>query len=736
MKTKQVKRLRIPVRFQIASLLAIFVSAVALVSIKLNSDFIEQDKVLTVREFQTLSVDHLASKVRDRFMQVRQELRSQIRPLLLQGAQDVKLEADRWAYLEFKGKEWTQKDFSKDNILNLKQKLSLDQTENPSTFRVSISNDSEWVVFQDPITVRKDGVDQVDLSTAVVSSRYLLGDAFHIDRGVLKGVVALAKPGKAPEVWRASLEGKKEFENILSRMSESDKKQFDHSERAEAKTVLMSQNADESILAFAPVKLEVDGVRLVIVSFILKSDLLASFRRLLIQQGFWIVSLVGIGLMFAMWLSRRMSKPLEDLVAATKQLETGDFKVRVQTTRADEIGDLSAAFNHMGQSLHEREESLKAAQNALIQSEKLAALGTLSAGITHEVKNPLAGILGHAELAVQALKKLNIPENLKVWGNLETIQKEVKRCRGIIDGLMRFSRKEKAVFEEMDLEIVALESLSLVEHHLGLSGIKIEKNFDASLWMIQGHHNQVEQVLLNMMQNAGQAMGKNGVLRVSTKYYADPSEAPVGRLVAYQNEFFKGPFCRVAIQDNGSGMSEEVQKKIFEPFFTTKPAGVGTGLGLSVTMGILNDHKARVSLNSAPGEGTVFFIDFMAQCERKPEVVERIKEINERKGKAESLSKQLHDVAPNMFTESKNLTNGDGQVATSHADVIVFKASLKLPYPQSEVNRKKVAIDKTFKIPSVRSATDLKNIENQFVEAEKSLTKDVLSDEQKKVSGI
>jgi len=177
-----------------------------------------------------------------------------------------------------------------------------------------------------------------------------------------------------------------------------------------------------------------------------------------------------------------------------------------------------------------------------------------------------------------------------------------------------------------------------MEYALSKTSVRIEKQFVDDAWMVNGAHNQVEQVLLNMIQNAGHAMPNGGVLTVGTQFVPDPESGSVGRFLAFESPEFRGPFVRVYIRDTGTGMTEEIQRKIFEPFFTTKARGVGTGLGLAVTMGILGDHKARVSLDSAPGQGTTFYLDFMATQERTEKVRQHIEETRHRKAGGSKLS--------------------------------------------------------------------------------------------------
>ena len=216
----------------------------------------------------------------------------------------------------------------------------------------------------------------------------------------------------------------------------------------------------------------------------------------------------------------------------------------------DEIGDLADSFNQMAEELNIREMALKEAQSALIQSEKMAAFGQLGAGIAHEVKNPLAGILGLAQLSLRKTGK-NSPHTK----NLMMIETETKRCKTVIENLLKFARQEKVTFERIEINQVVEEATAMIAHQLGIHNIKIEKQLEPNLPQIVGNANQITQVLLNLMINAQQAMErKAGVVAVTTRRYnAANVELQVG--------------------DTGSGIPQDLQAKVFEPFFTTKPVG-------------------------------------------------------------------------------------------------------------------------------------------------------------------
>jgi signal transduction histidine kinase len=284
--------------------------------------------------------------------------------------------------------------------------------------------------------------------------------------------------------------------------------------------------------------------------------------------------------------SRLLTRTLERLSDAARIVAKGRFDVQVAVTSRDEIGELAVSFNQMAAELDSREKALKDAQAALIQSEKMAAFGQLGAGIAHEIKNPLAGILGLAQLSMRKMDK-----NDSVYTNLGIIEKETNRCTNIIQNLLKFSRQEKVTFESVDVNQVAKDAMAIVEHQLEMNKVKLISDLDDALPNISGNANQIQQVLINLMINAQQAMeGRPGEVTVATS-------ANNGHV-------------EVQVIDTGPGIPEELQAKIFEPFFTTKPVGKGTGLGLSVSYGIIQEHKGDIQLTSSPDEGTCFSLTF------------------------------------------------------------------------------------------------------------------------------
>jgi len=171
--------------------------------------------------------------------------------------------------------------------------------------------------------------------------------------------------------------------------------------------------------------------------------------------------LLLVSALLSLFGSRLITRPLDGLLRATRKIAQGRFDIRVDSSSRDEIGDLAESFNHMAQELDTREKALQDTQAALIQSEKLAAFGQLGAGIAHEIKNPLAGILGLTQLSK---RKLNAEE--PIYKNLVIIEKETNRCTTIIQNLLKFARQEKVEFDSVDLNQVAQDAMAIVEHQL------------------------------------------------------------------------------------------------------------------------------------------------------------------------------------------------------------------------------------------------------------------------------
>lgn len=256
-------------------------------------------------------------------------------------------------------------------------------------------------------------------------------------------------------------------------------------------------------------------------------------------------------------------------------------------------GELTAAFANQAaiaienarlyEDIRQRMDDLHRAQAQLVQSAKMAAIGRLSAGIAHELNNPLTAIL----LSAKSLLR-HLPEASEEHRELTAIVDEVRRTADIVRGLLDFSRQTELHRQRVEVNQVLQESLALVRRLIAQRGIVIQELYAPDLPRLYLDANRMKQVFLNIITNAADAMPQPGQLTLLTER--------VGEEVG------------IRIRDTGTGILPEHLHRLFEPFFTTKPVGEGTGLGLSVSLGIVQDHGGRIEVESCVGEGTCFSI--------------------------------------------------------------------------------------------------------------------------------
>jgi len=231
---------------------------------------------------------------------------------------------------------------------------------------------------------------------------------------------------------------------------------------------------------------------------------------------------------------------------------------------------------------HANRELLKR-QNLLVQSEKLASLGKLSAGIAHELNSPLTGILHFSQFVKEAC-----PDQDQVTSDINVVIRETQRCKKIIKGLLDFARQSQPEKNREDVVLVLNKTVSLIENHKDFRNIEIQKHFPATLPPIMFDVDQIQQVFMNLIVNAQEAMPSGGTLRIHAGISADKED------------------IEILFQDTGTGISEEDLEKIFDPFFTTKEKG--TGLGLSISMGIIQNHGGKLEVTSYKGHGTAIVV--------------------------------------------------------------------------------------------------------------------------------
>jgi two-component system NtrC family sensor kinase len=398
-----------------------------------------------------------------------------------------------------------------------------------------------------------------------------------------------------------------------------------------------------------------------------------------------------------------IQRPVRDLVKATNYVAVGNLSHRIKYTRKDEIGQLAEAFDNMTHKLAE-------ARMQLFQSDKMASVGRLAAGVAHEINNPLTGVLTYSSFLLKRVK-----DNPEMKADLEVIVRETKRSREIVKGLLDFSRQSTPKKGRVELGEIINNTIAVISNQLKIKHIEIEKKCGGDIPSIKADANQIQQVFLNLFINAIDAIGKDGgIIKVSTKEISLPpfgtiqmrnATCPKGHSLIDENhkinglasiklkaksnknegfvhldpvygkhehhygiqfkddetlqlfcpvcgvsivdEHKKSPTCgapvynliiankgvlegctkfdcnwqkweavdnagnikfvEIKISDTGSGIEAKYLNKIFEPFYSTK-GQKGTGLGLSVIWGIVNNHKGKITVDSAINEGTTFTI--------------------------------------------------------------------------------------------------------------------------------
>jgi two-component system NtrC family sensor kinase len=265
----------------------------------------------------------------------------------------------------------------------------------------------------------------------------------------------------------------------------------------------------------------------------------------------------------------------------------------------DELGELAASFNTMTaevggvqakieEQVRRKTLELEKVHKTLLRSEKMASIGKLAATVAHEINNPLFGILTYARLVLRELLKHEVPQRDEMAEQLQTIERESKRCGDLVKNLLTFSRQAPSVREPNDLNTIVHRAVLLVKHKLEMQNIAFEENLAEHLPPVLCDANQIQQVVLVLMMNASEAMAKGGQLAVSTGFDGQTEQGVV------------------RVKDNGSGIPADVMPRIFDPFFTTKEDQNRTGLGLAVAHSIVEQHGGEITVRSEPGLGTEF----------------------------------------------------------------------------------------------------------------------------------
>ncbi len=302
------------------------------------------------------------------------------------------------------------------------------------------------------------------------------------------------------------------------------------------------------------------------------------------------------------FLINRVTRPLHELRNSAEAVGRGDFSRRVPIHSRDEFGELAVVFNQMTENVQQSRaqlektvETLKTTQGQLIQSEKLSAVGEFVAGVAHELNNPLAAVMGFAELLREA--EVNSPYRRQ----LDLIYKAAQRCQKIVQSLLSFARRHQPERKPVCSNELVEAVLEIVAYPLRTGNIELVTKLDRNLPMVMADGHQIQQVLLNIINNARQALEAHqsrGRITISS----DVSDKNV----------------RITIRDNGPGIPPENLGRIFDPFFTTKEVGKGTGLGLSLCYGIIQEHGGNITVESRAGQGAAFIIELPIGPESAP----------------------------------------------------------------------------------------------------------------------
>lgn len=307
--------------------------------------------------------------------------------------------------------------------------------------------------------------------------------------------------------------------------------------------------------------------------------------------------LIGGTVTFVLLGTRKwFTQPISQLMEATKELAKGNLNTQINLKRGDELSQLADAFNQMAVDLKKAQQQIIQGaedrlelERTLRQSEKLATIGQLASGLAHEIGTPLNIITGRVELS-----KKRLGDN-EVQKNLDIITQQTEKITKIIQQLLGYVRKKKIEQKPLNIIEVLEECLGFLGYQIQKQRIRVVKTHEENLPPVMGDRDQLQQVFLNLILNALQAMSHEGMLHLSTTLKQISKEGL---------EESNKKYIEIIVEDSGAGMEKEVLQNIFNPFFTTKPSG--SGLGLMVTQGIIQDHEGWIEVESEKGKGSLF----------------------------------------------------------------------------------------------------------------------------------
>ncbi len=294
----------------------------------------------------------------------------------------------------------------------------------------------------------------------------------------------------------------------------------------------------------------------------------------------FLLCIVLLSVYSADFVSRHIIQRLNRLMELTKRIGEGDLSITPVRKYRDEFTNLVVALNHMTREVEHRHQ-------VMVQSHKLRAVGRLTAGVAHELNNPINNIMLTAAMLKEDYRTLSDEEALDMITELE---EQAERSRKIVANLLDFAREGEMEMGRLEVRDIVAESLALVANQLKLSRVKTSVDLPDNLPPVNGDRQYLSQIFVNLALNAVDAMPHGGTLRISCDTEAE------------------GGFLAIHATDTGSGIPEHILQSVFDPFFTTKSTGKGTGLGLSVSLGIARSHGGDIRATSREGEGTTFTV--------------------------------------------------------------------------------------------------------------------------------
>ncbi len=303
---------------------------------------------------------------------------------------------------------------------------------------------------------------------------------------------------------------------------------------------------------------------------------------------YWEAALIGMGILAFHFLMvsvliRKITRPILHMRDVLRKVASGNMAIRSEVKSQDEIGFLSQTINTMMDRLNEARQEIEKAHQSLVQTEKMAAMGKLTAGLAHEINNPLGGVFTCVEMLKQNPGDFAARDKY-----LKLMDMGLERIRRIVKQLLDFSKQRPFEPQPTDVNPLLEKTLEMTHYQLSHYRIELTKDLSPDLPEIKADSHQLMQVFVNLILNSVQAMPEGGNLLIRTW-------RENGRVA-------------IAIRDNGCGIPKEIQGKIFDPFFTTKETGQGTGLGLSVSYGIIQNHGGEIKVESEEGKGAEFTV--------------------------------------------------------------------------------------------------------------------------------